>query len=231
MSAHPALLHRPPSLCQLASDWRGTVDPHGTWAEPKMDGVRALRRRGELVTREGVVLHGIAHIARRLDRLERAFGEPMMFDGEFVVDGDYPATLRHVGRGARAEDSGTLWLFDAVPLTAWEGDGDDRPLVQRKTAIVDAWEAMLRDDERRALSWEWEAGSHGRPEPADAVAVMPDEWLEDAAAVRRRAAEIWAAGGEGLMLKDADAPYRRNRSAAWRKVKRTGWSVRTIARG
>jgi ATP-dependent DNA ligase len=34
------------------------------------------------------------------------------------------------------------------------------------------------------------------------------------------AREMWAAGLEGIVLKDAEAPYRRNRNAAWQKIGR-----------
>jgi len=231
MNPHPALLKRPASLCQLAGVYCGNIgDPAGIWCEPKIDGVRACWIDGTLLSgREGATMHGVEHIAERLRRLERAAGRPMFFDGEYQVDGDYRATMRHMGHKARAQQEGSLWLFDAVPLDRWRADDDDRPLYARKAALTSWVAAVEREDGEGGLSWEWAAGTHGRAARRDAVRLMPDEWLSEAAAVAARATEVWAAGGEGLVLKDAEAPYRRNRSMAWQKVKREGWSTRTAA--
>lgn len=228
---HPALLRRPATLCQLAGIYRGNIgDPAGTWCEPKVDGVRACWIDGELMSgREGVRMHGVGHIVAQLRRIEAAAGHPMFFDGEYQVDGDYRATMRHMGRKARAPQEGTLWLFDALPLDRWRADDDDQPLYARKQALTALVEPITREHGAGGLSWEWPAGSRGRAPAGDAVRLMPDEWLAGGAEVAARAAEVWAAGGEGLVLKDATAPYRRNRSNAWRKVKLEGWSTRKLA--
>ena len=58
-------------------------------------------------------------------------------------------------------------------------------------------------------------------EQADLVGLqwVPQERLADAAALKRRLAEVLAAGGEGLMLHRADAPYTTGRSDALLKLK------------
>jgi ATP-dependent DNA ligase len=224
LERHPALTRRPAELCQLAGVWRGDVEAGGTWCEPKIDGVRAIWRESELVTREGVAIHGAEHIRTALLELEAIAGRPLVFDGEFQVAGSYLATLQHVGKGAKADSAGTLWLFDVLPLEVWHGDDDDEPLHKRKAflaALSAEWEARQR---AARSAWDW-AGHTRQKGP---IRIMRDEWLPDAAAVHARAQEVWAADGEGLMLKDWEAPYRRSRSNAWRKVKREGWATRSI---
>jgi DNA ligase-1 len=49
--------------------------------------------------------------------------------------------------------------------------------------------------------------------------VAPQDSLPDAAALQRRLAEVVAAGGEGLVLHRADAPYQVGRSDALLKLK------------
>lgn len=42
------------------------------------------------------------------------------------------------------------------------------------------------------------------------------------------AAEIWARGGEGVVIKDAEGVYRRERSNRWLKYKQRGWATRKM---
>jgi ATP-dependent DNA ligase len=199
-------------LCQLATDWRGDVAAFGTWSERKHDGIRALSIAGELVTREGSPIHGTGHIKAALDELERIAGEPMLFDGEFVV-GSFDGTLSHFGQGARARDRGTLHLFDALPLADWRRGGTDEPLharAKRLGGLMAEYNAS-----RAPLSWECEGQVDSKP-----LELVESTWIADRSDVDQAAREVWAAGGEGLMLKDAEAGYWRGRSSAWRKVKR-----------
>lgn len=209
----------PTSLVQLAQDWRGTLPAGGVMAEPKIDGWRGARFAGitgktRLWTRQGHPIEGTAHILWRLDAIERAAGTRLMFDGEFQIDGSLAATKAWCERGWKlGGEAGTLFLFDAVPLDLWRKGFDPTPLHQRK-ARLRAW---IQDAERD--EWEWRPGSFGRDEGATPVVLLEDEWLFSAADVIHAAHRVWAAGGEGLMLKDPDAPYQRNRNTAWLKVK------------
>lgn len=225
MSAHSALARRPRELCQLAGDWRGGLPNHGAWVEEKLDGVRACWIGGELLTREGIPIGGIDHIAYRLRSIEKAAGHGIFFDGEFIAPGGYRATLRHIGQGLRAPEQGTLHLFDATPSGEWAQGGSDRPLYERK-AMLRAWVPMAADPAR---DWTWRPGTHGKEPDGLALSIVSDIWCATQAEVERLANEIWARGGEGVMLKDAESPYRRNRSAAWLKYKRAGWSTRKVA--
>jgi len=51
------------------------------------------------------------------------------------------------------------------------------------------------------------------------VQILADGWAADGRDVVDEAQRVWAAGGEGLMVKDAESPYWRTRSACWQKVK------------
>lgn len=207
-------------LCQLLGDWRGDVPTGGIWAERKWDGWRALRlltgREGipGLVTRNGLPIEGVGHILHRLARMEREAGEPLMFDGEFVVDGTLDATKRWCESGHKmGGEAGVYHVFDAIPLSDFMARRNAIPLYERKARLKALWDATQEDE------WEWRAGSRGRDEGGLSVLLVEDEWLFDRDAVIGRAREIWAGGGEGVVLKDAEAPYEFRRSNTWRKVK------------
>jgi ATP-dependent DNA ligase len=78
-------------------------------------------------------------------------------------------------------------------------------------------------DEDEALSWEFRPGSRGDDAWRASCPILPDDWVSDANEAMALASRIWAAGGEGVMIKDAEAPYRRNRNAAWQKVKQDNY--------
>lgn len=225
MGRHPALVRRPRELVQLARDWRGGLPDGGAMVEEKKDGVRAAWIGGRLLTREGIELGGVDHIAWRLRSIERACGHPLFFDGEFIAPGGYAATLRHVGQGLRAPEQGTLWLFDCLDASEWERDDCGRPLHERK-AMLARLVGMMDDP---SLSWEWRPGTHGREPDGPGVAIIPDRWCASQDEVEGMAREIWSRGGEGVMIKDAESLYRRRRSGDWLKYKQAGWSTRPLA--
>lgn len=207
------------ALAQLAQDWRGDLPGDGVMCEQKIDGWRALRFPGidgvtRLWTRNGMPIEGTAHILHQLARLEREAGEAIMFDGEFQVGGTLDATKRWCESGWKlGGEAGIYHLFDAMPLAQWRSGGTPIPLYQRK-AWLKALVAAVPTEE-----WEWREGSRGRDEGATPVLLVEDQWCFTAGDVLDAARRVWAAGGEGLMLKRAEAPYRRERSAAWMKVK------------
>lgn len=216
-------------LCQLVGDWRGDLPPGGAFASEKKDGWRAVFFTGadgtrRLWTRNGQPIEGAGHILSRLLAMERAAGERMVFDAEFQVGGSLAATKAWCERGWKAGGSaGHLFLFDALPMAEWRAGGSDVPLWQRKARLEQLVEATApipaaAYEGKDPLAWEWPAGSKGRIEP-DPVSVIPDRWVNDAGDVLDYAQEIWAAGGEGVVVKAFDSPYQRRRSNDWMKVK------------
>lgn len=218
------------SLVQLAGDWRGNLPAGGAMVERKWDGFRCfyaqdLEGRARLWSRNGAPIEGCDHIAYRLGLMEQAAGEPMFFDGELVVDGALSATKEWVERDwKRGGEKGLHYLFDCLTLAEWRAGGSDVPLYARKKRLADLAAAATGD------GWTWRAGSKGRGEGDNPVIVMPDEWAFDAADVRRMAERVWASGGEGLVLKDAEAGYARARNSHWLKVKKCNeWKWRMAA--
>lgn len=209
-------------LCQLGQDWRGDVPAGGLMAEEKRDGWRCLYFRGRdgqprLWSRNGMPIEGADHILYRLRLMEAVAGQPMFFDGEYQVDGSLAATKAWCERGWRAGgERGLFHAFDCLPYAEWLAGGSERPLYARKAMLADLAGKVENDP---SLSWEWRPGSHGRDGEASPVIVEPDFWLFDAQDVLTMASRVWAGGGEGLVLKDPESPYQRNRNAAWLKVK------------
>lgn len=213
---------RAPELCQLARDWRGEVPAGGYALEQKIDGWRALYFRGwdgrpHLWTRGGHRVEGAGHIIHRLGMLEEAAGQHLFIDGEFQVDGTLAATKRWCESGWRAGgEAGLFHAFDVAPMAEWSRGGWDAPWHERK-----AWLRRLAGDaaQASARAWEWREGSRGRDKALPPVIVLNDDWACDVRQVLDAAERVWAAGGEGCMLKDAEAPYQRRRCDAWLKVK------------
>lgn len=216
---------RPAELCQLAGRWKGEAVEPGTVAEAKIDGWRALYFRGldgkpRLWTRGGHEIGGVSHILHRISIMEAVAGEPLFIDGEFQVDGTLPATKRWCESGWKTgDDKGTFHAFDCMTEAEWQSNRCERPLYERKAMLERLHRAALD----HPLSWEFRPGTHGREPDGPIVEIMREWWVSDAGEVDALAARVWSAGGEGLMLKDPMAPYRRNRSSDWRKVKYQGY--------
>lgn len=221
-----------PHLSQLATEWRGTL-PGWAVAECKHDGWRGLYLRDRsgkpgLFTRNGMTIPGADHILHELAAWERHAGERLFIDGEFVV-GDGPDTLATTKRWVESchkfgGAAGTFYAFDCLPYDDWYRGGSALPWYQRK-ARLEALSLSVESDE--AHRWDWRPGSRGAGSDASPVRVVPhaEIWHVDDALMM--AAEMWRAGLEGIVLKDATAPYQRTRSAAWQKVGRP-WQNKII---
>lgn len=77
----------------------------------------------------------IDHVAPDLAGLERRYGEVMVFEGEYLEPGGFPATLAALKPGYRGERRGTIHMFDAVPAEQWRTDICQEPLGMRREAI------------------------------------------------------------------------------------------------
>lgn len=193
----PRFAPPPVEMCQLAGVWSARQLPPGWQAEEKHDGGRCLWFDGALWSREGNSLD-LPAIAAEASRLERRFGRPMFFDGEYVAPGGFHATLAAMNARGNATASGLLHLFDAVPLDEWRRDSCDKPLTARQALL-------------RLAVGDWQP---------KALRIVEAEPVANGADVDRVAARIWARGGEGVIVKDGASLYRRHRSATWLKHKR-----------
>lgn len=219
------MIRTPTQICQLAADWRGKVLEDGMMAEQKVDGWRCLYFKGiddvpRLWTRNGHPIEGADHVLHHMTLLEAAAGFDIFVDGEIQVDGTLAATKEWFETVYKlGGEKGVYHAFDMMPLREWKCGGSDVQLVTRKAAL----ETFLdRVENSVSLSWEWREGSRGRGHGISPVKIIPDIWISDAADVLDAARRAWAMGWEGLMLKDAMAPYRRERNATWQKVKKDG---------
>lgn len=214
---------RSPYLCHLASDYRGAFPDGGMMVERKWDGFRCLFFRGidgqpRLWSRNGMPIEGCDHILRQLLRVEQRAGFPAFIDGELVVDGTLAATKRWVETDYRqGGERGTFHAFDMLSQADWKAGGTDTPLYQRKSALAQAISEAGAD----RSDWDWTPGTRGRDESEPSpVELVEDVWVFSHADLVAEARRIWAIGGEGLMAKFAEEPYRRVRSGAWVKIKR-----------
>lgn len=216
----------PRELCQLVGNFDGRTLPDCAVIEQKVDAWRALYIRDwqgkpGLYTRNGMPIEGVGHILHQCAALERQAGEPLMLDGEFCV-GDGPDTLASTKAWCERDwkqggEAGTYHAFDAMPFADWQRGGSDTPWIERKERLIDIALAAQSDE---AEQWTWRPGSRGRDEGAEPVRVVPhrDVWCVDD--VLEAAAEMWAAGLEGVVIKDMFAPYQRQRVKHWAKVGR-----------
>lgn len=194
---NPAFVLPPVEMCPLAGVWTPAPLPPGWDAEEKLDGVRAIWTKRALWSRDANPLP-LDHVAADLERLERRFGEPMVFDGEYVEPAGFLATLAAIKPGFKGERCGVLHIFDAVPAKQWATDTCSEPLSVRRDAIG------------------WALGDW-KPAHVQRVQAVPVAGQGDAEAM---AAAIWARGGEGIILKRRDSLYRRERTRDWLKLKR-----------
>lgn len=221
----PPPITGPSDLFMLFRHWnKRDVPDAGFMVEQKMDGWRAGYWRGRdgiarLWTKGGHEIHGVGHITHKLAVIERLAGEPVFFDGEYVVDGTLAATKAWCEAGHKlGGENGTLYLFDCMPESDWRAGGCDVPLIERKArlqALQDAADAEI------ALSWEWRAGTRGK-EPCTPTVVLTHDWTMAARGVMLLAERVWARSGEGLVVKDPQSVYRRGRGDGFWKVKRNG---------
>jgi len=166
------------------------------YGQLKADGMRALYIDGRIVSREGVPLNCALHCLPDLRRLEKAFGREMVFDGEYVEEDGYDATMRALRRGW---GEGVFWIFDAVPLDEWIADKCRQPFEERMAGIAHHIDLIQ----------------------SPFVGFLTPFWLPTSEAVEAKARELWAMGYEGIVVKKPGSRYCRDKSAHWRRWKQT----------
>lgn len=185
-----------PHLAQRPKDWsESSISAGGGWvADVKLDGIRCLYIDDRLVTLEGQPLNAARHCLAALRELQHHYGQPMFFDGEYVEEEGYEATLAAYRKG---EGQGVLWLFDAVPLAEWINDKATATLAQRRAQLL---------INHHAVRSPWLG--------ALALFDIPDEL-----AARMLFAEMRKHHYEGIVLKRRASLYRRARNDDWLRMK------------
>ncbi|SEL67000.1 ATP-dependent DNA ligase LigD phosphoesterase module /ATP-dependent DNA ligase LigD polymerase module [Roseivivax marinus] len=180
---------------QLATLVDESPDGDGWWHELKFDGYRALVALGQggprIFTRNG------KDWTDRFESLLPAFAEidcgSALLDGEIVAG----AGLDGFSSLQKALSAGGPFRFYGFDVLSRDGtDLTGKPLHERR----DALEEMFA------------------PVPLLGPVQLSPVIEEDADEVLER---VCAAGGEGLVAKRTDAPYRGTRTKAWRKIKCT----------
>ena len=180
----------PPQLAEMHD-----APPEGDdwWHEVKLDGYRAQIALGKggarIFTRNG--LDWTDKFAVLLPALNLLPARSALIDGEIVAG----AGLERFGDVARAIEHGGPLVFYAFDLLSLDGrDLTSAPLADRRAAL----ETLF-------------------------VGVTPRGFLRLSPVLMGNGADLFAkvgeAGGEGLVSKLRDAPYRSGRSAAWVKSK------------
>ena len=186
----PAPAFRAPMLATLVKEPPGA---EGWWHELKFDGYRAQIRLGvegaRLMTRSG--LDWSDRFEPLLPAFEELPAKTALIDGEVMAGSD----LGGFGALQRAIGEGGPFRFYAFDLL--ERDGTDltgKPLTERRKAL----ETLLKD-----------------APPLGLIQLSPVIEGEGEAVM----APICEAGGEGIVSKRTDAPWRSGRSTTWLKAK------------
>lgn len=181
-------------LAELVKNTNPRPEGKFIW-QPKVDGVRGPYLHQRIVTREGGPLDCARHCQPGLNRLEQAFGEPMMFDTEYSENDGFNATIAAMRRG---EGRGVCWIFDAVPMREWITDSCTTPIDVRLARLRQCILAAESPHVGMVYSW----------------SLTADQAL-------MKAQELWLADMEGLVGKRPGSFYQRRRSPDWLRVKQT----------
>ena len=203
---------KPPVKPQLARSRKTLPEDEGLAYEPKYDGFRAL----VFVDGDDVYVQsrGSKPLLRYFPELEFPAGR-YVIDGELVILDEDGAEVFNLlqGRIHPAESrinrlaEETPARYRAFDLLALEDDGMlDRPFAERRAALVQLIKGLPGAVEEGPGGWS--AGS---------IELTP-------LTLKPADAEPWLAGGEGVIAKELDAPYRPGDRKGMAKIKR----LRTI---
>ncbi|QQM31055.1 DNA ligase D [Martelella lutilitoris] len=182
---------------QLATLYDAVPEGESWIHETKFDGYRCIAAVGKggprFFTRSGQDwTDKYQALADAFDALE---GESLLLDGE-IMAADVPKNGSAFSALQAALHDGAPLLYYVFDILERNGRTlTDRPLLERKAALEEAL-APLDLEEGKVRVSAWVEGNGG-------------DILE----------KICKAGGEGIVSKKADAPYRHSRTKSWRKVK------------
>jgi hypothetical protein len=163
------------------------------YIEPKYDGMRAIFRDGVFRSRNGMEIPSVRHLAPLADQLLQLAGLHVL-DGEMITS-TFNDSMSQLRKKDRLALDAKFMVFEA--LTAAEFSG----------------ECSLTHTERRARLDRIPFGHQN-------IAAAPTQLVHSQDEVRNFVNHIWAAGGEGAILKTRHAVYEPKRSSAWLKIKK-----------
>ena len=190
----------------------------------KLDGVRVLAviRNGNVTlhSRNGKVFENFAHIENQIRAATKDLDEAWVLDGE-ITSSTFQDLMKQVHRKRDADATDAVYnLFDIVPLRSFQNGRDDLAQIRRSEFLRDFMDLFrsAECDNIRMLDF-------------TAVDLDTEEGMEVLNTMRSQAKDM---GLEGVMVKDADAPYECKRTTAWLKLKpfiEVSLSVKDIEEG
>ena len=177
--------------------------------EPKLDGVRCITvvnyeaRSVVQYTRNGKVLENFSHIGDALLQHIDAIGRSYVLDGE-VVSHSFQDLMKQVHRkdDVQATDA-RLMLFDIIPLSEFQA-GKSTLGQRRRTKLLQSFKGVFASCGMINVIEQTEVDLGGY-----VGELQFKQFNKDAI----------AAGYEGIMIKDPNAPYECKRSVSWLKMK------------
>ena len=205
----------PVFTCQLATD---SNDHQGKMTgtkriECKLDGVRVLavitRNTINLYSRNGKKFDNFPQIEADLESIKSKLKYALHKHNGLVLDGEivgesFQALMKQAQRKTNAKTTGmTYYVFDLIPLEDFER-GYWNAQQHKRTEMLESNKESF--------------------ESIKSIRLMPGmnvdlDTAEGHDVMRRFAQDAVAAGYEGIMIKDVDAPYECKRSTFWMKYK------------
>jgi DNA ligase-1 len=202
----------PTFSCQLAHD---SANHEGKLAgqkliEVKLDGVRVITivwpdGRVLQFSRNGKELVNFEHIKQELALNASTFAEPMVLDGE-VMSSSFQDLMKQVHRKDNvAASDAVLWLFDALPLSAFEAGVYKVKQRDRSSWLHNWYDTKLTKSMANVRCLDQATIDLDTEEGQNLFRMYNKSAIEN--------------GYEGIMIKDLDAAYECKRSVAWLKLK------------
>lgn len=197
--------------CQLAHDSANHEEKVSgqKLIQIKLDGVRVLtvvypNGRVNQYSRNGKELANFDRIREQFAGVASKIDEPIVFDGE-VMSSSFQDLMKQVHRKSNvAADDAVLYLFDILPLEAFERGSWTMPQKLRITALQN-WHTAVAD------------------QMPNVQVLAFDEVDLDTLQGQQRFIEINAqairGGYEGIMIKDPRSIYECKRTVSWLKLK------------
>lgn len=175
----------------------------------KLDGVRVLAvLRNSTVTlhsRNGKVFENFKHIEEQLLRVSKNLETDWVLDGEITSE-SFQSLMTQVHRKRDADASDAVFnVFDLVPLHCFLRGKDDMAQKVRSENLRDFMDHFRAADCENIRALDYKEADLDTEEGQELLSYM-----------RSYAKDL---GLEGVMVKDADAPYECKRSTAWLKLK------------
>jgi len=202
----------PTFTCQLAHD---SANHEGKLAgkklvEVKLDGVRVITvvwpdGRVLQFSRNGKELVNFEHIKQELALNANTFTEPMVLDGE-VMSSSFQDLMKQVHRKDNvAASDAVLWLFDILPLRAFELGIFNMIQKDRSSWLHDWYNNKLNKSMAYVRCLDQAIVDLDTAEGQNLFRMYNKSAIEN--------------NYEGIMIKDPQAPYECKRTASWLKLK------------